>query len=511
MIDVCRKMVVSQKRHTSLIIIAVVASVIFLVFFNLVDANAQYSSYWSEQKKIPFYEIFNNEQPPYLIADNNHKVYAFNSQFVGDVDAIDSPKAVFYREWTLANGWTYPNDILADINGTIEVLGVSSDESDKVHLIFQNNSGEIYYTEAFLANASNPKNWSVPVTIAENSLTVRPGIPNIAAIANDADGKKLLVIYSGAQYGNGLYVTYSVDYGKTWSSPYPVYLTGDETMVVTSPSLYTGHSGFFHAVWSTFDDKGFGRPGFYAKFDLNVGKWTEPVELDAPGILSPSVIEYKGSVFISYHHSRTNGRWWRRSGDDGETWTSPVQLSPRHTGTNGGVSFVVDSNETLYAFFAQRTDEDGNHGMWQTIWGGATWSLPEAVVKGQAIVDVDGGNNFDPTFARAIVSNGNVVLVTWGTDGSVGTNGAWYSYKVLDSPELPSAPLSTPLPEVSLVPQNEFSATSIPTHTTGLPDNLKRQNETFVNSPNMQIFIGLISGAFLMVVLIIVVFHKRDR
>ena len=49
-----------------------------------------------------------------------------------------------------------------------------------------------------------------------------------------------------------------------------------------------------------------------------------------------------------------------------------------------------------------------------------------------------GSNGFGPRSARAVVSNGNVILVTWGTDGFQGTNGAWYSYKKIDAPELPT-------------------------------------------------------------------------
>ena len=472
-----------------------------LFVFDIATAGAQQISYWSAQEKIPAYEIYNNEQPPYLIADADHKVHAFNSQFVGENDSADSLRAVFYRQWTLSRGWTYPNDIFADIDGSIYLLGVSNDESGIVHLIFQKNFQDVYYSHAYLANASDPESWSAPISIGGGSLNVRFGIPTVAAISNDKNGERIIVVYSGTEFGNGLYFTYSNDHGDTWSLPYPIYLTGDETFVVTNPSLYMGQSGVLHAVWATFDSKGFGGPGYYARFDLDSGIWSEPMELDVPGIRTPSVVEYNEGVFIGYYHNSSNGRWWRYSNDGGKTWTDPTPLSSRHVGTNGGVSFVVDSNETLHAFFAGRIDENATHGMWHSIWLGTAWSSADPVVAGKSISDIDGGNGFDPTFANATVSNGNVILVTWGSDGSAGTNGAWYSYTVLDAPELPGIPLPVPtvLPVNDLTSKSGLMTTKVPTPPAGIPDTLKDQKGISIRNPQTQIFVALIPVAFLLI------------
>lgn len=499
--------VLKERNHWQLTFSLPIAMLFMFIDFS--STKAQLATFWSEQKKIPVYEIYNNEQPPYLVVDQNHTVYAFNSQFFGEEDTSEAPKAVFYREWTPSNGWSYPNGIMADPDGSIDLLGVSNDESGKVHLIFQKDSQDIYYSQAFLANASDPQNWSAPILVGEKSSPLRSGIPSVAAISTDKIGQKIIIIYSGTQDGNGLYVTHSADYGNIWSDPYPIYLTGDDTMVV-SPSLYLDHSGFFHAVWSTFDNKGFGGPGYYAKFDLNSGIWSDPMELDEPGIRTPSVIEYKGDLFIGYYHHRTNGRWWRRSTDGGKTWTDPVQLASQIVGTNGGVSFVIDSNDVLHAFFAGRTDADGNHGMWHLVWRGTIWSQPDPVVKGKDVTDREGGNGFDPTFARAIVSNGNMAFVTWGTDGGVGTNGAWYSYATLSAPELSNVPL--PLPTPTLLHDNQLPATSAsPPTLAQLPDSLKEQNDIFIKSPQIQLFIGIIPAIVLIIAFIVNVLYGRKK
>jgi hypothetical protein len=113
----------------------------------------------------------------------------------------------------------------------------------------------------------------------------------------------------------------------------------------------------------------------------------------------------------------------------------------------------VDSQDSLYGFFGERIN-DLNHGMWQTLWTGNFWTQPEPVVKGPQIRDGIGGNGFDPRAARAVVSNGNTVLVTWTTDGFAGENGVWFSYKRFNVPELPAIPLpgSQVVNQVNLTP-----------------------------------------------------------
>jgi hypothetical protein len=410
-------------------------------------SSAQNASLWSKQQRIPEYEVINYEQPPYLIADQNYTVHAFNSQFL-ELGNSNSQRAIYYRQWRVDIGWTLPTDILYDSSGgNLNLIGVATDQTGKVHLAFQSNTHEVYYTWAFLANAGNPIAWSPPLLLATESLSIRPGIPNIGSIATDQHGKNILVVYSGMQDGNGLYFTASNNGGLTWSESYPVYLTGDETKVVTEPKLDWGESGLFHLVWSTLLSSGFGEFGYYANFNPVTSFWDEPVRLDVPGIQTPSVIEHTDGVFVGYYHQNQNQVWWRRSTDNGKTWTPPNLISSKHVGRNGAVSFVVDSGGELHVFFAQRID-DNNHGMWHSIWMVTSWSNPEAVVRGPRKIDVIGGNGFDPNSARAIVSNGNVILITWGTDGGAGSNGAWYSYKRLNAPELPALPL--PVPSVTM-------------------------------------------------------------
>ena len=485
---------------------------LLLIFgLNVSPSKAQGEAFWSSQERIPDYPD-SIEEPPFLIGDTNHTVHAFNSQPL-NLDDSNSPSAIFYRQWSLDNGWTYPNDILIDTEGAgLVLLGTAYDSSGLARLIYQRN-GEIFYTQNYLVDANNATSWSDPIKIADSSERSRPGVINVAAMGASQDGSEIVVIYSGNQDGNGLYFTNSSDGGNSWTEPYPIYLTGDETIIVTDPKIYADEAGMFHVVWSTFLDDGSAGPGFYTNFDPKTKVWRDVSELDMPGIRTPSIFEKDGDLFVSYYHQNVNGNWWRRSSDNGNTWSLPEQISPQHVGTNGSVSFVVDGANTLHAFFGERID-DNNHGMWHVNFTGATWANLEAVVRGPQIRDGLGGNGFDPRSARAVIVNGNTVLVTWATDGAGGLNGAWFSYKRLDAPELPSIPLESPTLTANVTGNN--LAVPTPTYTASeTPPEANHPNFSttpeFGQNPQNSIFVGVIPVVLLLAGIVVVFYIFQNK
>src|SRR6185436_8292405 len=230
--SIFRKSIIWRSAKVSL---QYLITILFLLFINVSGPKAQVAFFWSEQKRIPDFPDFTQE-PPYLIADQNNTIHAFNAQVLRPDDE-NSPKAIFYRQWTKEGGWTSPNDIIYDnAGGTVDLLGVTSDSTGTVYLLFEKDYFNIYLTVAYLGNAGNSNAWSPPVLLASQATHVGIGFEIIGAIATDGNGN-LVVVYSGSEVGKGLYSVNSSDYGNNWSDPYPVYLTGDETVVVTDPAL----------------------------------------------------------------------------------------------------------------------------------------------------------------------------------------------------------------------------------------------------------------------------------
>ena len=146
-------------------------------------------------------------------------------------------------------------------------------------------------------------------------------------------------------------------------------------------------------------------------------------------------------------------------------------------GSNGSGSFVVDANHLLHLFWGQRIPSSPDiHGMWHSAYQGNQWSAPEAIVSGPAT------SEFDPSLPRAIVSQGNKLLVVWRQDPGLAGNGLWYSYATINARELPLAPLPVPTTSGIFTPTPASTEESIgPT-----PTVLQRPSTSLMPTPTIQ-------------------------
>jgi hypothetical protein len=458
---------------------------------------------WMQQQRIPNLQVL--AKPLILIADQNETVHVLVEQI------IDYEQMIVYMSWSLAGGWTDPVDIiLAPYKNSVQVLDVIMDENGMMHLLL--NSGDelgahLYYTNAPAAHASNAQAWQKPQLIGEETIS-----PFSAALAAGQDGD-LYVLYSGKREGNGMYAVYSDDWGKSWSLPDPLYFTYGEELRPFGAQLFPGETGYIHAVWNVVNGTGHGTSGLYAQIDTNTRRWSIPIELDSPvglGILTPAVIEHNNNIFVTYYNGRSNSNWWRRSLDNGHSWSEPVRLSNSHQGTNGRVSFAVDSENTLHIFFGQRINEL-NHGMWHSTWQGNRWGPIEQVVAGPA--SSEPRMEFDPRGAGAVVSQGNTLLVTWNTDAQTKVLDVWYSYRVLNTPSLPIIPL--PVPTLSVEPMPTLLPMAISPTPTPTPERVLFDQKTSIppaeSGSNAVDIIFLSTIPSLLISALAVILYRRRR
>lgn len=431
---------------------------------------AQQPNQWTAQQRIPNYD--NEGKAPYLVADSNKTVHAFNSQKVSE------QLVIIYRQWSLERGWTAPIDILLPTEKKqARMMGAFLDQSGMIHLVFFSGddlSANIYYSNAPAVNAGQAQAWSAPELIGEKAIT-----PSIAALAGDDKGN-LFVVYSGKPDGRGLYALSSNDAGDSWSDPIPIFLTYSSELFPGALRMHLEQQGQLHAVWTINNTTGNGEAIYYARRTLDHLQWSEPIELavvDGYEADWPSVITYDNEagtrtdeLFVIYQNSQPATRWMRKSYDGGETWTAPIRLFP-HVGEYAHAALLVDSNNDLHMILGNRTGNPPVHGMWHSVWLGGRWSDLDPIVSGHPVGSGFIEERFDPTAPRSVISQGNVLLVTWVTDPSAGRNGVWYSYITLDAPELPVMALSRP--QASPTPIATATPLVMPTPTpTRLPEHL---------------------------------------
>lgn len=408
---------------------------------------------WSPAERIPNYE--QSTWTPLLVADQNRTVHVFASMLLEEIGI----RAIVYRQWRLDQGWTAVNDILLPpIKKEASLHGVLLDQAGFIHLAFfsgDENEASIYYTQAPAQLANQASAWTSPAQVGPAAFTF-----DDAVLASNSQGD-LFILYAGTQEGYGIYETHSVDGGQTWTEASPMFLTYDAEQMPFDLNVYVAVDDTIHLVWAVNDLTGNTEAIYYAQLPPRQQSWTAATEIEAVGGIpagQPAMISYAGELQLVYHAPTPEGlisRYLRRSSDNGETWSEKTRLFPQ-IGSNGPVAFVVDGGNTLHMFFGNRVENDQQitYGMWHSIWRGGQWLPPTAVVSGAYRIE------FDPAFAHAVVSQGNVILVTWMADPvaiAQRKGGAWFSYITLDSPEQPVVALSLPVP-TSPPPKSELGS-----------------------------------------------------
>ena len=464
---------------------------------------------WSVPQTIPGYNL--DSRPPVLIADQNKTVHAFSSQWLNEDDDSKPVKAIMYNQWTIDNGWSEPTDVLLSPINEARITDAILDENGIIHLIFFGGNGEnanIYYATAPAANAYSVRAWSNPILIGDIAAD-----PENAVLVKDSQGN-LIVVYYGRKDGKGIYVTTSNDNGDNWSEPVPFFLVTEDKPNIAAINVITSDSGWIHAIWAVYDISGQGR-GIYYSRTQDPEDWSEPILLakaeSGLGTQTPTIVEYQDILYAIYN--ATPKITMRQSMDQGETWTDPITLFPRHVGVNGSLSAVVDGADNLHLFFGQRISGNPDiHGMWHSIWVNNHWIEPEAIVKGPRVIDKVGTNGFDPYDAQAIVSQGNVILVTWRTDpGDIKPNGVWYAYTQMDIPESPIIPLPTNQASITQSTLNSTPITATPTPVSTIQPILSGVAPYPPSDPAWLILIGIIPTVLLLVAIILFKVFKQSR
>jgi len=482
---------------------------------------------WTEPRVIPYLDP--NTETPFLLADTNGGIHAFSSQkILGTHEHV-----VVYNSWTRETGWSKPVDVLlSPLFDEAHAPAAYLDQRGIVHLVFYGGhdvSANIYYSQVHIDDAAHADAWMAPIAIAN---AARP--PITVWIEGDADDN-LYVLFGGNPEGTAIYATESQDGGDTWTLPELVAATYSDTLWPYALRMHFGETGRLYATWVVLNRRAWGTSLYVATYDFDTRRWNDPVEVDHGvvggilGIQSPSMIEYDGELFIMYDNGLLDQgvvRLIRRSSDGGRTWTETIRPFPQHVGGNGPAAFVVDSNHDLRLFFGQRTVgavKDQIHGMWYSEWhsGTKSWGGVNYIVSGPLVQDIDTEKGFDPSLARATVSQGNLLMIVWRTDPGNGANGSWYSYTELDAPFYALQLLPTPEPVV----RREFNTTATEIITDGLllanagvtplaalptidqahqPPQIRR-----LANPAMPLLIGLVPVGFL--VTMVLYRHNRRR
>ncbi len=446
----------------ALLIVIVSVVVLAAVDTSSISVLAQKPSPWMPDERVPGF--MDDTFTPYLFADENRTVHVFAGQ---RIDEESEKTAIFYRQWTLENGWATANDVLLSPAGNAQITGALIDSAGVMHVAFWGGDARyaaIYYTRAAATEAGQAHAWSKPRMVGRAATS-----PHSGALVGDDKGN-LILIYNGVDVGNGVYVAYSSDAGENWVEPQPLYLTYEPKSIPFGLDMNLGVNGQVHAVWNVVSTTGQDLSLHYARLDVASQMWLEPIVLDEridqKGFFGPSfpkVVDNGSKVIVMYNNGNPNAdgpvpmgrpvQQVRISDDGGNSWRGPITPFPSQLGRSGEFALILDGDGVVHSVFMQRIEQivDGKieviDGPWHSEFRNDIWFPPTNFVATVAPHDI-----------RAVVSQGNVLFSIWRQDPGLGNDGIWYSYRVLDAPELsvvalPTvAPSSTPMPYVTSTP-----------------------------------------------------------
>lgn len=442
------------------------------------SAPAQTEPVWAAQEQIPFYT---DEWPPLLIADRNRTVHAFN---VESPDGVT--KVVWYRQWSRAQGWSRPSDILIIDRAATRrpLLGAVADAQGWFHLIFylaETDGGRIMLTSAAMREAAAAPAWLQPRAIVEDAGAV----PAAALMADD--GGRLTLVYGGQAGGPGLYSIFSRDGGLTWSPPVAVFLVFGPNRSPYAIRLAQGKDGRVHAVWSVVNERGVGDYVFYARSEPDLSAWSAPVQLaaregDDYSANWPAIVIWRDELIVVYQDSFPATLWMTRSKDNGATWSAPARPFP-HVGEAETPALLIDGGGGLHLLHGARVGNPALNGMWHSVWLGDRWGdfRPVIAAQGSQIIYRGRAQPFAPSAPQAVVSQGNVLLAAWRHDVAESTPATW-SYATLAVPELPVQPVPTPPPTSTPVARDAGGIPPAPTRTPA-PDLPSEPGDQMLSSP----------------------------
>jgi hypothetical protein len=348
----------------------------------------------------------------------------------------EAEPAIFYRNDVNAY-WSNPVDILAVPDRFIlRLAGAASNTSDTVHLIWTNMhaSAELYYSQASLSDASNPRAWSRPQVLAE-------GVHN-AQIQTDSAG--VIHVSYGVSEDERMrptvYHIKSEDDGTTWSDPVVVFSTpsplpsfqwvemdiDDTDQIHVGVSLRSEEYGVYSEVGYVRSSDGGQTWSEYERID-KMGTTFQGVHIIAPYAFG------KDEIHLTWHDPRRMHQW---SFDGGDTWSNPIEIMHLGAAFGGPNQLVKDSAGTLHVVTSVAS------GVFSAAWNGTQWRPPERIDD----------RFIDPHGQNMIVCQGNQLHVVY--YDRLGGIRVWYASRQVEAPHIERQllPKPTPQPTVTATP-----------------------------------------------------------
>jgi hypothetical protein len=407
--------------------------------------------------------------------------------------------------------WSLPSYVLSSEEGNAWDPAAVIDPEGRLFVVWSGgDSGEIHFSWAAAEQTYRSSDWTYPMQLP--APVAAGSSPDIHIYGKD----RLLVVYAvPLNETRGVYLVSSEDAGDSWSDPKQVFNAVENGWdMVDDPKLTVSLDGTFHILFTRSSLPG-GRGPLslhYIRSEDGGTTWTEP-ETVAEQYISWSRISTGDSDLIHRMWQGIDSASNRPvinhqySPDNGANWSSVEVISPLQL--MGPVDLVVDSAGRLHLVMSV-THSTGEIGLEYSVWSGDRWIADQGLMleeRGKISVD---------SLTASLTSSGRLGVLYSGTilENVVDTLGAADRYPLgshilaYTSRELDLlAAILPPIPELPPSPtQTLESALLESTPAIELPVPAEEEQPTPLDESADSTWTGLVLGAGLAVVLVVVAF-----
>ena len=246
---------------------------------------------------------------------------------------------------------------------------IAVDPANRLHVVWRDTtsgSTEIYYKRS----TNGGTDWWAPQRLTWNAGNT---FPDIAADYN----YKLHIVWVGDTPGTDeIFYKGSTDGGITWSATKRLTWSPRNS---SDPAISADSGNGLHVVWVEYYNDTFNFEIFYKRSQNSGATWSAPKRLTwiADWSMNPAIAADSGSgVHIAYTEKAPGNIeiFYKRSTDNGTTWSATKRLTWDGTLTSQAPSIAVDSSNRIHLVWFNDTSGSTQIFYKNSTDNGVTWS-----------------------------------------------------------------------------------------------------------------------------------------
>ncbi len=486
----------------------VICVLIFLLTIPII-VNAQgFVIDWSNPEVIFSTPEGQKSNELWVLSDQADNLYLWWPMFDAATEADPTKRSqerTLHTQW-IGEEWRSPMDVMVWPDAG-RLTSAVIDQEGILHAFSATDC--VSYVNAPHDEAMSARAWGDQICLDQT------GLANPSVV--QAEDGTIYVLY--AALGNHSFrLIHSRDQGEIWSAYNTVEEEPDNFLL--DPMMAVDNQGRLHAVWSVGQAPDAYPPlgVFYSRSDNQGVNWTAPIQLGGVGEGQPAIAVDNNEIHVLWNgDAAKRGRYYRHSGDGGESWGSVEVLSPPGSqGGKGGLqrppAIIVDNLGNVHAliheqeslFYTSKTDNDWTAK--QPLY------IPEMMRAAEVFairLAITGGNHLHALYLLAShdqISAENESNLRWTL---------FHQSRDIEANSVPPVPWPTPpteIPDPVGETQNEpgtlETSPAKPTQTVNFVDNIESVNNY---NPGWPIYIGVMFVSVFILVLVVAFYIKQRR